>query len=397
MTDFIELSCDGGAVPSSFNDLFPKDTDFFGSVQGRNVCLVRGKKGRFSNVFQLNALETVLSTHRLPFRRLRLVRDGVTQPEGDYTKAFGDYRSLDAKRFHELLREGYALVVDEFDQCLPSVRNLADWFETSMREAAQVNLYCGLSGSSGFAPHWDGHEVFVVQVAGSKRWTVLKGGRVHPLDRDVVHQTNAPAEVLWEGEVNEGDVLYIPRGVWHSAKSSNDLSVHLTVGVSCASSADYLHWIIDRLCREEIVRKDLLHTAKGSDREDSISQLASLVQSELNPESVEEYLNFRSTVSVSKANISLQHAVRRDPIGDDQRLTPTSPLFRVLINDDGATVEMDGLSRTLASSVGDALEQIFNKGGARYSEIQSLVGSKERAQELCFYLLSEGLVRTDEP
>jgi ribosomal protein L16 Arg81 hydroxylase len=74
--------------------------------------------------------------------------------------------------------------------------------------------------------------VFVLQVANSKQWPLYGTPVELPLsgqDFDAaVHERGNPT---LEFQVDAGDVLYIPRGLVHDARSDENPSLHITVGV----------------------------------------------------------------------------------------------------------------------------------------------------------------------
>ena len=86
-------------------------------------------------------------------------------------------------------------------------------------------------------PHYDVHDVFVLQVAGRKRWTIHEPV-VEARCADQPWET-ARAEVaaraaeqpLIDTVLEPGDALYLPRGTIHAAQALGEMSIHLTVGV----------------------------------------------------------------------------------------------------------------------------------------------------------------------
>lgn len=87
-----------------------------------------------------------------------------------------------------------------------------------------VNAYLTPGGAQGLAPHWDDVDVFVLQLGGSKAWTLHR------------HMTSSPLapEQQTLPRYSSGDLdpeLYFPRGIIHHApnKDSSSLSVHLTI------------------------------------------------------------------------------------------------------------------------------------------------------------------------
>src|SRR6266496_5905184 len=82
----------------------------------------------------------------------------------------------------------------------------------------QVNAYVTPPQNQGFAPHYDVHDVFVLQVAGRKRWRVHEPVLADPLGdqpweqrRGAVAAQASEAPVLDE-LLEPGDALYLPRG-----------------------------------------------------------------------------------------------------------------------------------------------------------------------------------------
>src|SRR5208283_1139855 len=87
--------------------------------------------------------------------------------------------------------------------------------------------------TAGFSPHYDTHEVFVVQVGGRKRWRIYEPPIVLPhRSQPFVRAGYAPPAPLLECELCPGDLLYLPRGYVHSATTSEGYSAHVTIGLT---------------------------------------------------------------------------------------------------------------------------------------------------------------------
>ena len=124
--------------------------------------------------------------------------------------------------------------------CTLPITHLAESLERVFRVRIQVNAYAGWRTSHGFDLHWDDHDVFILQIAGRKKWKVYGMTRKYPLARDVEPATDKPDTPLWEGMLEDGDLLYIPRGWWHVATPLDEPTLHLTVGVNNPNGADLL-------------------------------------------------------------------------------------------------------------------------------------------------------------
>jgi cupin superfamily protein len=103
---------------------------------------------------------------------------------------------------------------------LPLARFCRD-LELELGHPTQVNAYITPPGSRGLAVHRDDHDVFVLQVFGTKRWQVYARTPDLPPPDDPVLDT----------KLQPGDSLYIPRNFPHAASTQDAASAHLTVGI----------------------------------------------------------------------------------------------------------------------------------------------------------------------
>ena len=80
----------------------------------------------------------------------------------------------------------------------------------------------------GFDPHYDVHDVFVLQAAGQKRWIVHEPVHENPLpsqpwtDHRAAIAERVADEPVIDAVLSPGDALYLPRGWIHSARGAPD-------------------------------------------------------------------------------------------------------------------------------------------------------------------------------
>ncbi|MGB9178112.1 MAG: cupin domain-containing protein, partial [Pyrinomonadaceae bacterium] len=94
-----------------------------------------------------------------------------------------------------------------------------------------------------------------------------------PLSQDAEQARKPEHEPLWEGTLEDGDLLYIPRGWWHVAFPMDEPTLHLTVGVHNRTGLDLLRWVSERLRASEIFRKDLPRFTSDAERAAHVSEL----------------------------------------------------------------------------------------------------------------------------
>jgi ribosomal protein L16 Arg81 hydroxylase len=122
---------------------------------------------------------------------------------------------------------------------------LAAAIEAEFDHAVHANVYITPGNAIGFSPHYDTHEVFVLQIAGSKRWRIHKPPlplphRSHPFDP----RSYVPSDPGSELDLVPGDLLYLPRGFVHTTETSDSFSIHVTLGITVYTWVDLLtEWV----------------------------------------------------------------------------------------------------------------------------------------------------------
>lgn len=161
----------------------------------------------------------------------------------------------DIYALYDAYNSGYTIIINRLQARWGTIAILSRRLEESLRHPVNVNLYFTPRHSQGFSPHFDDHDVFILQLAGEKRW------RLYDFQSDALPLAAADRPVLKdeigpprdEHLLSPGDVLYIPRGHIHEALSTNGSSLHLTVGVNVFRWVDLLQEAL-RVAADENVR-----------------------------------------------------------------------------------------------------------------------------------------------
>jgi hypothetical protein len=136
-----------------------------------------------------------------------------------------------------LFADGSTVVLQGLHRLWPPLIEFADQLAADLGHPTQVNAYVTPPSSRGFSPHYDVHDVFVLQVAGEKHWRIHEPVLPDPLrtqpwnDRAAAVAAAAEREPVIDAVLRPGDALYLPRGYLHSAVALGEISAHLTVGV----------------------------------------------------------------------------------------------------------------------------------------------------------------------
>ena len=192
----------------------------------------RGCPGYFDGLLPgPSAVDKLLELFRREPAAVRLVKGRDKKGSDNYLLADG---SLDVSRIRDDFADGYTIVLDGVERYVRTVGTVARSIEVELNFPIQVNTYITPPGQTGLAPHYDDHDVLILQVQGSKIWHLYLGADRPP--REIQREKDkavdadtlpAPTDVRLEA----GDVLYVPRGRVHSAETNSEQSIHLTVGI----------------------------------------------------------------------------------------------------------------------------------------------------------------------
>jgi len=144
-----------------------------------------------------------------------------------------------------------------------------------------------------------------LQLFGKKSWKVYGPSRLHPLSKDVEENATPPQEVLWEGMLEDGDLLYIPRGWWHVATPVNEPTLHLTIGFSNPTGVDLLAWLTDQLRKAEIVRKDLPRFASPDDQQEHMRSIRDALLAAWDASLLQRFFDATAAMTPGRARLSL--------------------------------------------------------------------------------------------
>lgn len=179
-----------------------------------------------------------------------LHENGVV-PQPAYSERYQDVElmrlRLVPKRVEEMLSRGATLVLNRLERKILSIGRLCAELAALTNEKTVANGYIAFGGTGTFGKHWDTHDVFAVQLLGSKLWRVYEPTHELPLpnqkSRD--HKQECPNEPVIEQIMRPGDILYLPRGWWHEAIPLADTpTFHIAAGIHTAKTLDYVQWAL---------------------------------------------------------------------------------------------------------------------------------------------------------
>jgi JmjC domain len=204
----------------------------------------RHDPGGFADLFAIGDVDRLIGTASLRVPAFRMVKGGAELPQRSYTKS-GRLGSkpvvdlVDPGKVYRQFADGATMVLQSLHRYWLPLTRLCRDLELSLTHPVQVNAYVTPPSSRGLGLHADGHDVFVLQVHGRKRWEVYQPGQGG--------DPKAPGERLLDTVLEPGDCLYVPFGFPHAVWTERSASAHLTVGVLTYRWRELLHWAVARV------------------------------------------------------------------------------------------------------------------------------------------------------
>lgn len=217
----------------------------------------------YAELLTMTDLDRVISTFGLRYPSLRLVKNGVSIPSTKYTYNMpwgGDSFSqvIDSEVVFSEFYQGTTVVMQALHSNWVPLAQFCRNLETFFNYPVQTNIYMTPKQSQGFSAHYDTHDVFVLQVVGAKRWRVYEGP-IHLPDRSQAFKASetVPGKLLLEQELKAGDMLYLPRGFIHEGLTSDNDSLHITVGIISYTWVDIFNEAVSLLKTDPEFRASL--------------------------------------------------------------------------------------------------------------------------------------------
>lgn len=219
--------------------------------------------GAFDDLFSLDEVDRFVASSAPRLPTFRLVRDGTPLDPSRYTRraTIGGQAAEgmgDPARIFDEHRRGATIVLQGLQRSWPPLTRFCRSLELDLTHAVQANAYVTPAGARGLGVHYDTHDVFVLQLAGTKAWTIHEPVLTDPLASQPWKGTAADAgPPVLSAELAAGDCLYVPRGFLHAARAQEALSAHLTIGVVTTTWYDLLRDVVAGAAADPALRRAL--------------------------------------------------------------------------------------------------------------------------------------------
>jgi lysine-specific demethylase/histidyl-hydroxylase NO66 len=219
---------------------------FYDKVWASRMHLHHAEPGALIGLLSLDDVDHLLTATALRTPTVRVVHQGNVLPAGEFTRSASLAGAplsglVDARKVLAHFDAGATVVLQGLHRYWQPLTDLVRDLELALGHPCQANAYLTPPGSQGFARHSDSHDVFVFQTHGHKLWEVVDGRLDDRPDEPQVR------EVLLE----PGLSMYLPTGTPHSARSQEQTSLHVTIGINQVTTRELLRQAAERVLADE--------------------------------------------------------------------------------------------------------------------------------------------------
>ena len=217
----------------------------------RPLAIRRGDRDYYGDLFSLRDVDGVIAFTQPHHSELRVIKKDAPPLDATTAARPGREEGPDLNKLYAAYRDGYTINVSNLQERWAPLAALCGNLESFLGHPTGANMYLTPRNAQGFAPHFDTHDVFIVQTHGEKTWRLYEGPEL-PLDvQGTTGSVSTVGALIDEVHLEAGDLLYIPRGIVHEARTSKTSSLHVTVGIFVFRWVDLIGSALTTLARAD--------------------------------------------------------------------------------------------------------------------------------------------------
>jgi lysine-specific demethylase/histidyl-hydroxylase NO66 len=364
---------------------------FLAKVWASRIHLHRTDPSDLVGLLSLEDVDHLLTSTAIRTPAVRVVQGGSVLPSSRFTRSgtiAGQALTglVDARKTLGLFDEGATIVLQGLHRYWPPLTALVRDLELQLGHPCQANAYLTPRGSQGFARHSDTHDVFVFQTHGVKQW-------------EVVDVWDGDQETARDVLLEPGLSMYLPTGTPHSARSEEEVSLHVTLGINRVLWRDLLGDLVKEALADDEYAEPLPpgYTDDPEALAEVVRDKVAALAASLGRVDALEVAEQRSTTFARN-----RPPLVRGALLDLERLPRLTASSRVSLRP-WSTVELDEVGdrlilrmadRTLRMPLGvePAVQELLHPDGVTVSDLPL---DEESALVLVRRLVREGLLRVD--
>jgi ribosomal protein L16 Arg81 hydroxylase len=337
--------------------------------ESKPLLLQRRDSAYYDSLLTIADVERYISRGDARYPAIRIAKSGAFYAPEAYTHdvRYGDevFRGVaDLERIFSEYSSGATVTLPALHLGWPPLGRLCRQLEAELDHSVHTNAYLTPANAAGFTPHYDTHEVFVLQICGTKHW------RVYAPQLKLPHRSQPfsperyklPSEPVMDFDLAAGDLLYLPRGYVHTTTTAEHFSAHVTIGITVYTWVELASELLQSSIELEEFRAALPpgfahRPAESAELSERLPALMDRLRAALDSEVLGD--RFAARVRNARPRAPIEFRADAFTIGPDTPLRIVEGTEYQLFRDrDGLVLELNGRRVRLQTAVAPALEAL---------------------------------------
>ncbi len=217
----------------TFADFAGDEETFFSEYFNKKPLLRKAAfKGDPRDILSFQKVDDLLNLEAFRPPYIRITQGPRAVSQTDYTRNTVVQRIavpdvIVPERVYELFRSGATVALGTLNHVIPPLRQLTRIFTEKFAAQTDISAFMTPAGRRGRAPHHDAPDVFVVQLEGTKRWTLWEPPTERRTRRRIYDTIEELGEPTMDVLLEPGDILYLPFNTPHAAEAKDQMSLHV--------------------------------------------------------------------------------------------------------------------------------------------------------------------------
>lgn len=224
------------------------------AIINKNVIKIKANNEILNKIYNIDKLNNHLNKNILVYPYISLNNHHGNTCKHDLIKRTKNKHinsletKLSKKNILFRIAQGDTLVINYLQEFDNDVESLINYFSNKFNSNCNINLYYSYKNTLGINLHFDLHDILAIQFHGKKEWVIVKqkGNVSQIIEKSKIPRLSELNEKDIENiETNIGDILYIPKGIWHQAKTTDKSSLHFALSLNPLRVKDLIKYFLN--------------------------------------------------------------------------------------------------------------------------------------------------------
>jgi hypothetical protein len=379
-------------------------SEFFAETwEQKPLHIRRSPSPIYDTLLTAGDVETAITSGGLRYPAIQLAKSGAFFPAETFCRSIRSGDDVfsgvpDLSRVQSEYQAGATISLPGFHRSWGPLGALAAAVEGYFDHAVHTNVYITPGNSAGFTPHYDTHDVFILQISGAKHWRIYNPPLTLPHRTQPFSPSNyRPSDPLLEVDLVPGDLLYLPRGFVHSTTTSDAASMHVTLGVTVYTWVDLMAEWLQTAKNDPRFRRALPPGfAKDADQKPALMAEFAQLLSEFQDGETDHLIDpFLKKVGSNVGGTGGRFDFAVAAIGSQSKLRMPRPTHYTITEIGGeVAIKFNGKALTLPAHLRPTLECMGKAGSFCSADLASHLGEDAKLA-LVRHLHKEGLLLSE--